>query len=241
MAQYYYQNSNQPYSQDTRTSDVQRSILSAYILMFAGLLLTAAVSYLFYATGWLLTLAAMPMFSLILCIVQIGLAFGFAAAMGRASLNTLRIMFFAYAGTMGISLSSLIYTYSSTVLFAAFLISALYFGCLAFIGYTTKKDMSKIGNICLIGLIVLVISQLVMMLFRTAWSVRLFSIIGLLLFTGLTAWDVQRLNVTMLSYQGQPVAQQKWAVYFALQLYLDFINIFMYILQLLSAGERSRR
>lgn len=207
------------------------------MMMFAGLLVTAAVSWLTYATGLLNYMIYNPMIALVLCIVQIGLAFGFTYAMARASLTVLRVMFFAYAFTLGLSLSSLIYAYSATVLFAAFLICAVYFACLAFVGYTTKKDMSKVGNVCLVALIVLCITQLIMMLFRTPMSIRLYSIVGLLIFTGLTIWDVQRLNTTMLSCQGEPVAQAKWSVFFALELYLDFVNIFMYVLRLLAAGS----
>lgn len=77
------------------------------------------------------------------------------------------------------------------------------------------------------------------MLFRASMDTRIIAAVGLLIFAGLTAWDVQRLNQTMLYADGEPLAQQKWAVYFALQLYLDFINIFLYILRLLGSSSRS--
>jgi FtsH-binding integral membrane protein len=222
-----------------QTGDVRRSVLQAYLWMFAGLLLTALVSYVFYKTGWMLALMQSPVISILLVVVQLGLAIAFGIAMAKASVQTLGAMFIAYAFTMGISLSSIFYVYTNSVIFAAFLVSALYFGCLAFVGFTTKIDMSRFGPLLMIGLLVLLVSQLIMMLFGVSMSVRLYSIIGLLLFTGITIWDVQRLNTTMLYAQGQPVAQQKWAIFFALQLYLDFINIFMYILQLM--GNNSRK
>ena len=115
----------------------------------------------------------------------------------------------------------------------AFGISALYFLCLTFIGFTTKKDLSKLGTICMVGIFVIIFSQLLFMLFHVTYSARLYSIVGLILFTGITAWDVQRMNKILMITSSQAVEQEKIAIYFALQLYLDFLNIFLYILQLL--------
>lgn len=220
------------------TSRIQKSILKAYGLMFAGLLTSAAVAFVFYYFDLTLKmLMSFPMLALLLPIVQIGLTIAFTFQMRKASVSTLNVLFFIYAATMGISLSTLAYAYTYGVIFLAFLIAALYFGTLVFIGFTAKRDLTKIGTIALAALVVLLISQLVMMLFRVNMDTRIIAAAGLLIFAGLTAWDVQRLNQTMLYTDGEPVAQQKWAVFFALELYLDFINIFLYILRLL--GSRS--
>lgn len=180
-----------------------------------------------------------PMLALILPIVQIGLTIAFTFQMNRATATSCKVIFFVYAFTMGISLSTLAYAYTTGEIFAAFLIAALYFGTLVFIGVTTKKDLTKLGTISIAALVVLLISQLVLMIFRAGIDTRLIAAAGLLIFAGLTAWDVQRLNKTMLYADGEPVAREKWAVFFALELYLDFINIFLYILRLL--GSRSSR
>lgn len=252
MATYNYnQNRNQNFHQNFRqsplqnpvqTSSVRKSILEAYAWMFGGLVLTGAVAWIFNASGALLSmLQSFPMLMYLLPLLQIGLAIGFTFSMAKASANTLRILFLLYAGTMGISMSSLLYVYTDGTIYLAFFISALYFACLWFIGATTKKDLSKLGTIALAALAALLVSQLVMMLFGVNMDVRLYSVLGLLIFSGITAFDVQRLNSTMLYAQGQPVAQQKWAIYFALELYLDFINIFLYILRLLGSNSSNRR
>ena len=93
-------------------------------------------------------------------------------------------------------------------------------------------DLSKVGNICLIGLIAMIFSQFFFMLFRVSMDVRLWSVIGLLLFTGLTAWDIQKMNYMLNGY-----VDDKISIYMVLQLYLDFLNIFLYILRLLGRRD----
>ena len=93
----------------------------------------------------------------------------------------------------------------------------------------------------MVGLFVLIITQLFMMLFRTSMDVRLLSIITLLIFTGITVWDVQRMNRLLIQSDGSVVAQDKIAIFMALQLYLDFLNIFLRILQLIGMGNRNNK
>lgn len=117
-------------------------------------------------------------------------------------------------------------------LHAPLALALIYFACLAIIGKTTKMDLSKVGNICLIGLIAMIFSQFFFMLFRVGMDVRLWSVIGLLLFTGLTAWDIQKMNYMLNGYE-----DEKISIYMSLQLYLDFLNIFLYILRLLGRRD----
>lgn len=221
---------NTYYPQET----LRRALTTSFVWMALGLLVTAATSYLCYSTGWYLwMLTSMPMIGLLLFIVQIGLVFAFQSAMQRSTATGIKVLFMVYAVTFGISLTSLLYTNSQAQLTAAFLISAVYFICLAFIGLTTKKNLNSIGMICVIGLTVLIISQAVMLLFGVSFDTRMISIVGLLLFTGITAWDIQRMNKILYLSNGDVVSQEKIAIYMALELYLDFLNIFLYILRLL--------
>lgn len=236
MPNYSYQNQNSSYGLDM-SSDLVRT----FAMMAGGLLLTAAVSWLTTVTGALNFLLASPMITILLFILQLGIGIGMSAAMRKASYGTLVTMFVVYAVTMGINLSPICYVYTDTQIFGAFLVCALYFVCLAFAGMMAKQDLSKIGTICLCGLVALIISQLVMMLFRTSMSVRLYSIIGLVLFTGITAWDMQNMKRTMSGLAGSGEYAKKFSVFFALQLYLDFINIFLYILQLFGGSSRNSR
>lgn len=220
---------------------LRKSLAESFLWMTGGLLVTAVVSYFFYSTGLLMSLLyRMPMFSMILALIQFGLVIAFTAMMRTASASTMKVLFLVYSATMGISLSSVLYVFDFGDITIAFVVSAFYFLCLAVLGFTTKRDLSKLGTICLAALIALIISQVVMMLFRVNMDVRLYSAIGLLIFTGLTAWDMQNLKQTLAQPALQGDLRDKCVIYFALQLYLDFLNIFLYILQLIGAGSRSR-
>ncbi|WP_297238785.1 Bax inhibitor-1/YccA family protein [uncultured Faecalicoccus sp.] len=223
------------YSQDV----VKKSILNSYLWMAIGLLITGIVSYGLYMTGWFLQLCtSVPILCLALPFVQIGLVIAFSTRLRRnTSASTMKVLFILYSLTLGFSMTSLFYGYTEGVIFFAFLVSALYFFCLVFIGFTTKKDMSRIGMICMAGLFAMIISQVIMMFLRVNMDTRLYSLIGLLLFTGITVWDVQRMNKVFTMDDGSIVSREKLSIYFAMELYLDFINIFLYILRLVGMGS----
>lgn len=220
---------------------VRQSILKSYMWMAIGLLVTGVVSTVLYSTGaFLALLMSFPMLSLLLMFAQFGIVIAFTIQVRNpyTSASTLKALFMAYAVTLGFSLTSIFYSYDLGIISVAFLVTAIYFGCLVFIGITTKKDMTRFGMICLSGLIALVLSQFVMSLFGFGLTTRLYSILGLLLFTGITVWDVQRMNKIMTYNDGSFVSQDKMGIYFALELYLDFLNIFLYILRLIGLGQR---
>lgn len=228
--------SDYDYSSFSGVSDQRRGLLKTYTWMFFGVLLTALTSFLMYTTGLYYYFCVGPM-PLLLVLVQFGIAFGFSGAMRSATSTTMKVLFIIFAVTMGISLTSIGIVYQLGTIFIAFLVSAVYFLCLVAIGMTTKRDLSSIGTICIAGLLALIVTQVVLMLFRVGMSTRLISIIGLLLFTGITAWDVQRTNQIMANTSG--MTQEKFAIFMALELYLDFINIFLYILRLLGSNNRN--
>ena len=213
------------YTNNYSNSVSTNSLYKVYSWMMVGLGITAITSALLYASGIFL--------SLLLFIVQISLTISMGRQLSRNTpVSKMKMMFIVYSLTMGINMTSLAYVYSAGQIAAAFGISAIYFACLAIIGKTTKMDLSKVGNICLIGLIAMIFSQFFFMLFRVSMDVRLWSVIGLLLFTGLTAWDIQKMNYMLNGYE-----DEKISIYMALQLYLDFLNIFLYILRLLGRRD----
>lgn len=223
-----------------RANSVRTAIVRSYLWMTGGLLLTAAVAWLFAYSGWMEVVFEKPVVMILLVVAQFALVFGCSAAMKSASPALLYGMYIAYAILTGISLSSVFAVYTSSLIWSAFAISAAYFACLAAIGLSTRIDLDRIGMLCLIGLIVGVIAFVVMTLLGAPMAARLYAILGLLLFTGITAWDNQRLGRILTAADGAPIEQKKWSIYFALELYLDFINIFLYILRLVSAGSSSR-
>lgn len=221
------------YTNNYSNSVSTNSLYKVYSWMVVGLGITAITSALLYASGIFMFIIQIPMISLLLLVVQISLTVSMGRQLSRNTpASTMKTMFIIYSLTMGINMTSLAYVYNAGQIAAAFGISAIYFACLAIIGKTTKMNLSKVGNICLIGLIAMIFSQFFFMLFRVSMDVRLWSVIGLLLFTGLTAWDIQKMNYMLNGYE-----DEKISIYMALQLYLDFLNIFLYILQLLGRRD----
>lgn len=223
-----------------QTFEASQSYLTlAFLQMGLGLVITAGIAFAFLILGGTSYLMAHPMISLVLLIAQLGIAAAFGIQMQKASAAALRTMFFAYAVLTGITFSSLGVVYTGSTLFYAFLISAVFYFCLAFVGLTTKRNLNSLGLICLVGLVVLLVAWLVLALFGASMSILLYSSIGLILFTGITCWDVQRMKTIMAQVESDEPSRQKWTVYFALELYLDFINIFLYVLRLFAAGSGS--
>lgn len=244
MSDYQYgqfQNQSAPAGEvnpDLVQGSIRQNVLKAYMWMFIGLLISGGVSLVCTLSGLGRLIYSSPMLPMMLCLVQIGLTMAFTYSMQKASVGTLRMMFIAFCVTMGLTLTSLGMVYDMPTIFLALLITAVYFGCLVIVGWTTNKDLTSLGTICLVGLIAMLIGSVIAMFFGGP-SALLMTIVGMLLFTGITAWDVQRLNQTMVLADGQPVAQEKWAIYFALELYLDFINIFLYVLRFLGRNSRN--
>lgn len=218
------------------TASLNKAIAKTFIWMAIGLIVTAATSLFCLVSGFWYTLIT-SVSPFILVIVQLGLVFWFTASMKSASPAKMKTLFMAYAVSLGLTLNPITLVYSSGLIFVAFMITAIYFASLAIVGLTTQKDLSKLGTLCLVGLFTLIISQLVMMLMHFDMSTRLYSILGLLLFTGLTAWDMQKMKVGLAATDG--LIQEKLSIYMAFEIYLDFINIFLYVLELLGIGSKN--
>ena len=222
------------------TQAKQHALTITFAWMVAGLALTGFCSLFFTISGlyyWILY--RMPFLVFGLLIVQIGIAFGIGAAMRSASSTMIKVLYLVYAVTLGINMTSICYAYNLGTICMAFFTTAIYFVCLCVVGLTSKRDLSSIGTICFAALIALLITQVIMAIFGFNMNTRLLSIVGLLIFSGLTAWDMQRMNQLLITTDGYPVEQEKVSIFMAMQLYLDFINIFLYILRLF--GNNSRR
>ena len=147
---------------------------------------------------------------------------------------TAQLLFWVFSALMGLSLSSIFLVYTHTSIVRVFFITAATFGALSLYGYTTKRDMSGMGSFLFMGLIGVIIASLVNLFLASSALQFAVSVIGVLVFTGLTAWDTQRLKEEYLGsfqYAGGDLAA-KGAIMGALSLYLNFINLFMMLLQL---------
>lgn len=221
--------------------DISRAIASSYAWMALGLCLSAVLASISYFTGLWVFMYEYPMLYLILALAQIGVTIAFTVRLNRGSIASLRAMFLLYAALTGFTFSMILALYAPGAVMIAFLISAFYFGCLSMIGFTTRFNFEKIGPALIAGLVLMLVTQLILMLFRIPEYVRVCSFLGLLLFTGITIWDTQRMKKIMSACAGDDASVSRFSIYFALQLYLDFINIFLYILRLINAGSGSGR
>ena len=200
--------------------------------LFIGLLVT-------FATGYALSLNEEMMISLLaigvlpIAIVEIIIAIVLAARIAKMNPMTTKILYILYAVLTGITFSTIFVYFEIGSLISVFIITTIIFALLAFYGYVTKRDLTKLGTIIFIGLIGIIIGSLLnMFLFKSATLDLGITIIGVLVFVGYIAYDVNKIK-HLVPYVGE----DKAAVYGAFQLYLDFINLFIRLLQLL--GKRN--
>jgi FtsH-binding integral membrane protein len=218
---------------------VQQLLVGAFGWMFAGLLLSAGVAYLVGTNVQLLETVAN--WWLLLLIGQFVLVMIISAGITRLSATAALGLFFVYAATMGLTLGVIVWAYvqtpgGSTAVASAFLSASAMFGAAAIYGGVTKRDLTKMGGILFMALIGLLVAMVVNIFLGSSQLNWIISIVGVLIFTGLTAWDVQRISRGDLAViTGSP---EKGAVIGALHLYLDFINLFLFLLRIFG-GSRS--
>lgn len=208
-------------------------LTQAFGWMFAGLLLTAGVAYVVQTSTTLVTAASglfLPLF-----IVQIILVVAISAGINRMSATVALGLFFVYAALMGVTLSFIFIAYNIGSIAAAFVSAAGMFGAAAAYGAITKRSLASIGGYAFMGLIGIVIASVVNLFMRSDSVSWVISILGIGIFVVLTAWDVQK--ISRGQFAAATGSMEKGAVLGALSLYLDFINIFLFLLRLMG-GRR---
>ena len=171
----------------------------------------------------------------VLVLAPLGLVFAISFGINRLQPGTALMLFFVYAGLLGVSLASIFLIYTGASITRVFFISAATFGALSLWGYTTQRDLSGIGSFMFMGLIGIIIASLVNMFLRSTGLDWAISVIGVLVFAGLTGWDTQRIKEMYNPMDDGTIGGRK-AVMGALSLYLDFINLFLMLLRLF--GDR---
>ena len=172
----------------------------------------------------------------IVVLAPLGIVFYLSARINRMAFNTAQVWFWVFAGVMGLSLSSLFFVYTGASIAKVFFITAASFGSLSLYGYTTKRDISGWGSFLFIGLIGIIIASIVNIFLNSGALGFAVSVIGVLIFAGLTAYDTQRIKEMYMVSDSGEIAGKK-AIMGALALYLDFINLFIMLLRLL--GNRN--
>ncbi|MES2750161.1 MAG: Bax inhibitor-1/YccA family protein [Pseudomonadota bacterium] len=171
-------------------------------------------------------------------LAPLAMVFAISFGINRLKPATAQLLFWAFAGLMGISLSSIFLVYTHTSIVRVFFITAASFGALSLYGYTTKRDLTGMGSFLMMGLFGIILASLVNLFLASSMLQFIVSVVGVLVFAGLTAWDTQRLKNDYIygsAGQGGDVAERA-AITGALSLYLNFINLFTLLLQLL--GQR---
>jgi FtsH-binding integral membrane protein len=217
-----------------RDAGLRSYMLSVYNYMASGVLLTGIVALLFapYAQGVIVNQAGTGMTGLGWIVTLAPLAFVMVMSFGlnRLSTSTLQLLFWAFAVTMGLSMSTIFLAYTGVSIAQTFFAVAAGFAALSLYGYTTKRDLSGMGTFLIMGVIGLLVAMVINMFLQSSTMMLLISAIGVLLFAGLTAYDTQRIKSMYAQVAGSEM-QGKAVIMGALSLYLDFINMFMFLLQ----------
>lgn len=223
-----------------RDEGLRSYMLKVYNYMASGVLLTGIVAMVF---GGMMqnnpelaqTLFASPM-RWVLMLAPFAFIMVMSFGVNKLSSGALQMIFWAFAATMGVSMSWIFLVYTDASVARTFFITAASFGALSLFGYTTKKDLSPIGTFLMMGLFGLIIASVVNIFFPSPMMHFIINVAGVLIFAGLTAYDTQRIKHSYYMY-GSSEMMAKGAIMGAVNLYLDFVNMFMFLLQLLGNRE----
>ncbi len=211
---------------------------SVYVWMTLALVITGFVSMYVAQSYQLISLIFGNKLALWgMLIAELAVVFYLSARINSISFTKATVMFIIYSILNGATLASIFLVYTMSSIASTFFVAAGTFGVMALYGYVTKSDLTRIGNICLMALIGLIIATLVSMFWQNSMLQMIITYAGVILFVGLTAYDSQKIK-RLLTADGIEVTEetQKIALLGALTLYLDFINLFLYLLRLL--GDR---
>lgn len=210
-----------------------------YALMFLGLLVTFGIAFFGYYSGLILVMFYDSWIPIALLVAQLAVAIGMTAALHKISTGTATVFFFLYSALTGIVFSTYFLLFDLPSMILAFAATALYFGGMALFGHFTDIDLSRLRPILLSGLLfILVLNLLMLFIPGLAAADRLLCTFGVVLFLAYTAYDAQKIRAYYAAYQSDEVMLQKAAIYSALQLYLDFVNLFIRLLSLF--GKRKK-
>ena len=211
-------------------------VAKTYLWMFLGLLTTFIASMVTIESGVFYLVFTTPAIFYALLIVEVALVWILAGRLQKMSVGAATAMFFVYALVNGITLSSIFFLYELESVSLIFVGAAIIYGIMSLFGFVTKSDLSGIGKVLIFGIFGLALFWLLSLFFDLTQLEMAVSFIGLALFLGITAYDTQKMKHFYVAYQNDAAMLKKASIYSALQLYLDFINVFLYLLRLL--GKR---
>ena len=219
---------------DTRVSSVMKRV---YLIMTVGLALTGVLAYVCgNSFGYLQWFANNSWAFWLMAIGELAIVFGVSAGINKISTATATALFVIFAALNGLMLAPIFLAYTHVMIAKTFFITAGVFGAMSIYGYSTDRDLSKFGSFLMMALFGLIIAMLVNIFLKSSTMDWIISIVGVLIFVGLTAWDTQQVkNIAAVAPQD---TLGRLAVLGALNLYLDFINLFLYLLRIFGGSSR---
>lgn len=206
--------------------------------MFVGLLVTFVLAWALAYTGAVFYLFAIPSIPIILLVAELAVVMILSARIHKHSVNTSRMLFFVYSLLNGLAFSVYFVLYDVVNLVWIFGLTALFFGMFALYGRFTRVDLSGLRPLLIGGLIFLMLAAVVLFVLRVSAAERVICMVGIITFLCFTAYDTQKLKANYEFYCQDAVLLQKASIYSALELYLDFINLFLYLLRFLGRNRR---
>ena len=231
---------NENYNQRTMNPAMERSFVSnVFLWMFAALGITAATAFLFGTNESLMSMlgAKVSVLGWIVTFAPFIIVLVMSARVNKMSVQQTVLWYVVYSILMGMSLSFIFWVYTAASIFKTFVISAGMFGVMAVVGYTTNTDLTKFGSFLFMALIGIIIATLVNFFMHSARLDYIISIVGVLIFTGLTAYDVQKIKQIGNAGISDGDVMAKITVHAALSLYLDFLNLFLYLLRFFGSSR----
>ena len=217
-----------------RDEGLRKYMLSIYNYMASGVLLSGVIALLFARSGMAEAVLGSPL-RWVIALAPLGFVMAMSFGLHKMQTATLNLLFWGFSVAMGLSLSSIFFIYTGPSIAMTFFATAGAFAGLSLYGYTTKRNLSAMGSFMAMGLIGIIIAMVLNIFLKSSGLGLAISVLGVLIFAGLTAWDNQRLRQTYFQVQGTDMVQ-KVVIMGALSLYLDFVNMFQFLLSLV--GDR---
>ena len=221
------------------TTVARTFVANVFSWMFLALAITAATSWYFASSGmikYLFSGTGLNVLGWIVMLSPIGFVIALSAGFQRFSAATMTLLFVVYSIVMGVSLSFILLAYTGSSIALTFVSTSVMFGVMAVAGYTTKTDLTKMGSLLFMGLIGIIIASVINAFMRSSQMDFIISILGVVIFTGLTAWDVQKVKrIGEQAMEGEMT--RKLTIMGALTLYLDFINLFLFMLRFMGGRK----
>ena len=235
MADLRYQSARTRQIDDTVDMGLRAYMLKIFNYMAVGLSLTGVVAFLTASSPTMMAAIFGSPLKWVVMLAPLGFVMAISFGINRMSSATAQALFWIYAAVMGLSLASIFIVFTGTSIARVFFITSGTFAAMSLYGYTTKRDLTAMGSFLFMGLIGIVLASLVNLFLNSSGLSFVISVLGVLIFTGLTAYDTQAIKSMYYEADDSETSGKK-AVMGALTLYLDFINLFMYLLRFL--GDR---